>query len=111
MTPVIILIRINHHCFRVRCHTRMVQGGNAQVAQVLFRWSEVPDDMASWEDSTALRQPSPLTPAWGQAGLQGRRNVSTAKDAEVEMPAQANGPRRSSRPWKQNKQVTGPEWV
>jgi hypothetical protein len=56
---------------------RLVSDGTNQVDQVLVRWSDWPIDMATWEDLTYLRQAFPRAPAWGQAGSQDRRNVST----------------------------------
>jgi hypothetical protein len=91
--------------------TRMVKRGSSQVAQVLVRWLELPYEMVSWEDSMALWQQFPHAPAWGQAGLQGGRNVSTAKDSNIQTLAPEDGPHHGSRPKKQNKRVSGPEWV
>jgi hypothetical protein len=36
--------------------------------QVLVQWSGLPASLATWEDTTALRQAFPRAPAWGQAG-------------------------------------------
>jgi len=86
---------------------RMVSKGVRSVQQALIKWSSWPDSMATWEDLEALRQRFPSAPAWGQAGsLQGGR-VTTAPE-KVSDPT---GPRRSSRPKRPNKRVSGREWI
>jgi hypothetical protein len=50
--------------------TRMVTRGTNQVAQVHVKWSELPDDLATWEDYTALKQAFPRAPTWGQTGFE-----------------------------------------
>jgi hypothetical protein len=57
---------------------RLRQQGPVAVSQVLVQWSGQPASMATWEDFDELKQRFPRSPAWGQAGLQGRGNVSTA---------------------------------
>jgi hypothetical protein len=46
------------------------------ISQVLVRWSFLPEELSTWEDEQALRQQFPRAPAWGQAGSQGRRDVT-----------------------------------
>jgi hypothetical protein len=56
--------------------SQMVDRGSSQVMQVLVQWSEMPEDLATWDDQDALKQLLPEAPAWGQAGLKGGGNVS-----------------------------------
>jgi hypothetical protein len=69
---------------------------------VLIRWSELPDDLVTWEDVESLKQKFPFALASGQAVLQEGRNASAAD---------AMGPRRSKRVMKMNVRVSGPEWA
>jgi hypothetical protein len=51
---------------------------------VLIRWSELPNELASWEDYEALKQKFPSVYAWGQAVFEGEGNVRVvALDAVV----------------------------
>ena len=59
---------------------RLRQQGPVSVAQVLVQWSGQPESLATWEDADELRQRFPRSPAWGQAGAQGRGNVSDATE-------------------------------
>jgi hypothetical protein len=102
--------------------TRGVTKGNRLVQQVLVTWSDLPDELATWEDHDALCQCYPFAPAWGQAGFQGAGNVNS-KELEEGYPVQEmasnkdsdnatddgaqNRPRRVRRP---NPFVSGPEW-
>jgi hypothetical protein len=55
--------------------------GTTQVTQVRAKWSELPAELATWEDYKALKQTFPHALAWGQAGSQEPGNVSTGSDA------------------------------
>jgi hypothetical protein len=92
----------------------MIRCGNTQVAQVQVKWSELPDELATWEDYTTLKQTFPQAPAWGQAGFQEPGSVSTASgdNGSVAMEQQQDTqiPRRSVRPRKGNVRITCPEW-
>ena len=89
--------------------------------QILVQWSSWP------EDEKALKLMFPAAPAWGQAGSQGVRNVTTPlpscseadnpeknmkraqgenKDARSRSPEAR--PRREAKP---NRRYHGPEWV
>jgi hypothetical protein len=50
---------------------RLVERGVSTVLQVLVKWSDSPDSMATWEDFEALHQKFPSTPALGQAAAYG----------------------------------------
>jgi hypothetical protein len=39
-------------------------------------------ELANWEDADALREQFPATPAWGQAGSEGRGNVNIPHPSE-----------------------------
>jgi hypothetical protein len=92
--------------------TRLVTQGTNEVAQVRVRWSELPEDLATWEDYTALKQAFLQAPAWGQAGFQEPENVRTndQEDSIEQRSANMEGPRRSSRPKKPSVRISGPEW-
>jgi hypothetical protein len=34
----------------------MVRHGDTEVAQVLVKWSHMPEELATWEDTEALKQ-------------------------------------------------------
>jgi hypothetical protein len=50
---------------------RLVERGVSTVLQVLVKWSDSPDSMATWEDFEALHQKFPSTPALGQTAAYG----------------------------------------
>jgi hypothetical protein len=102
---------------------------NAQVIdQVLVQWSSWPEHLTTWEDELPLRTAFPSAPAWGQAGFQGRRNVTAAasedtadpnavgvraggkqnQDAEAQIPVKDSRPKRTRKP---NTAYDGPDWV
>jgi hypothetical protein len=54
----------------------MVTRGTNQVAQVRVSWTELLEDLATWEDYTALKQAYPRAPAWVQVGFQELGSVS-----------------------------------
>ena len=76
---------------------RFINKGISPVQQVLVKWSDWPEDLATWEGLLDHQQRFPNAPAWGQASSQDGGDVSTT----------ATGPR--ARP--NNKRVLGPEWV
>jgi hypothetical protein len=43
----------------------MVTHGATQVPHVLVKWSEMPNDLAAWEDQDVLKQLFSVAPAWG----------------------------------------------
>jgi hypothetical protein len=92
--------------------TQMVTRGTSQVAQVRVRWSELPEDLATWEDYTAMKQAFPQAPAWGQAGFQELGNVRTVDqgDSNEQNSTKGGSPRRSTRPKKPNVRISDPEW-
>ena len=47
---------------------RTIKRGAASVDQVHVRWSESPEELATWEDYEHLKQQFPGASAWGQAG-------------------------------------------
>ncbi|KAK1607032.1 hypothetical protein QYE76_030705 [Lolium multiflorum] len=46
---------------------RMVKKGNSAITQVLIKWSQIPEDAATWEDWDVLATRFPAVLAWGQA--------------------------------------------
>jgi hypothetical protein len=85
---------------------RMVTKGVKPVQQVLIQWSGWPLEMATWEDAIALQQLYPFAPAWGQAGVHRRGNVSSKPNQVAAEEEERQGPR----PRKANTRVSGPEW-
>jgi hypothetical protein len=90
--------------------------------QVLIKWSDSPESLATWEDLEALRQRFPLAPAWGQAGHAGEGPVSnpdmagTMLEPEVHETKEKQGHglvegKRVGRVRKPNQRYGGPEWV
>ncbi|WVZ88094.1 hypothetical protein U9M48_034647 [Paspalum notatum var. saurae] len=82
---------------------RKISSTDKLLEQVLVKWSNWPALMAMWEDRIQLQQAFPRAPAWGQAGSQDPRNVSTPA------PPNVRGP--STRQKKPNSRVTGEEWI
>ncbi|KAJ1260737.1 hypothetical protein BS78_10G255400 [Paspalum vaginatum] len=88
---------------------RFITRGDNTVKQGLIRWSDMPDDLATWEDLESLQQRFPRAPAWRQAGSQGRGNVTAPTSATRPVTQEAREmPRRRTRP---NSKVIGPEWT
>jgi hypothetical protein len=82
---------------------RKVATDNGEVTQVLVKWSEWPEELATWEMEDHLKRRFPKAPAWGQASFQGGRNV-TGLDTNLKL----EKPRRERRP---NRKWAGPEWA
>ncbi|WVZ91209.1 hypothetical protein U9M48_037412 [Paspalum notatum var. saurae] len=68
---------------------RVITRGDDVITQGLVRWSDMPDDLATWEDLEPLQQRFPHAPAWSQAGFQGRRNVTGSVSATSPMTSKA----------------------
>ena len=62
----------------VRVLQRRWTEGTQPTEQVLVEWSHMPVSLATWESLEQLRQQFPRAPAWGQAAVQERGNVSNA---------------------------------
>jgi hypothetical protein len=56
---------------------RMIQRNRTMIAQVEVVWSGMDAELATWEDVEALYNRFPRAPAWGQAVIEERGNVST----------------------------------
>jgi hypothetical protein len=54
---------------------RMIQHGGLAVAQVKVTWSDLDPALATWEDTTALKERFPCASAWGQVAPR-RRGMS-----------------------------------
>ena len=91
----------------------MVRRGNDSVVQVLIRWNDSTEDMATWEDKETLKQLFPRAPAWGQAVSKGGGVVSDqvppgepeTREAAVQVLARPR--RKPQRPAR----LAGPEWA
>lgn len=65
---------------------RLRRKGASTVSQVRVHWSGMAEELATWEDTEALRQHFPADPAWGQAATQGEGIVSDSPDGPREEP-------------------------
>jgi hypothetical protein len=86
---------------------KFITKGIEQSRQVLVKWTGWPLELSTWENETALKQMYPSVPAWGQAASQGRGNVTTASEEQL----QAQDPVTEKRPRKANPRMIGPEWT
>jgi len=82
------------------------------------QWSNLPTELATWEDQDNLRQCYPFAPAWGQAGFQGGENVNNeSMDSPTVSRGVPNGEPeaapvvRTRRVCRANVRQQGPEWV
>jgi hypothetical protein len=62
--------------------TRLLEHGGEFLTQLKVTWSSMVKELANWEDADALREQFPATPAWGQAGSEGRGNVNIPHPSE-----------------------------
>jgi hypothetical protein len=53
-----------------------VSTSNSSASRVCVRWSNALPELTTWEDADDLCRRFPYAPAWGQAVLQGRENVT-----------------------------------
>ena len=70
---------------------RLVTTNNKLSSQILVAWSSWPLSMAMWEDEVDLKTQFPAAPAWGQAGPQGGRDVTTVTRLLVPMEDDVQG--------------------
>jgi hypothetical protein len=84
--------------------SKLVSRGDRSVQQLLIKWSDWPEDLATWEDMEGIKQCFPDAPAWGQAGFQDPGSVNI-------QPSSSRGPRTSTRPKLPNKRLIGSEWI
>jgi hypothetical protein len=88
--------------------TRVVHRGDADIAQVLVKWSNMEEGLATWENREALHQQFLGTPAWGQAGLQDPGGVSTSPALGGKHYIQVPREKRTRRP---NPKFSGAQWA
>jgi hypothetical protein len=101
---------------------RLRQHHDTMIPQVLVRWSYLPEDLCTWENELPLRQQFPHAPAWGQAGSEGRGDVTVAT-TDRRMPVteasegrakdgnQLMGSERPPRKRRPNTRLAGSEWA
>ena len=70
--------------------SRLQQRGTHSVKQLLIKWSDLDDELATWEDADAIMQRFPGAPAWGHAGTQGG---GMSADLTLGIHRQRQGPR------------------
>lgn len=59
--------------------SRVVQKGASMISQIQVWWSACSPSLLTWEEAEDLHRRFPKSPAWGQAGFQGRGNVRATK--------------------------------
>jgi hypothetical protein len=70
---------------------KMVRSQGEMKLRTLIQWSDLPANLATWEDPEKLQEKFPSTPPWGQGGSQGGGNVTTDRRALVKEPALTGG--------------------
>jgi len=73
------------------------------------QWSGQPEALATWEDYDDLKRRFPQAPVWGQAGSQGRENVSIDTDADVWDPSAVV--QREKRARQESTRYSSKDWV
>jgi hypothetical protein len=82
--------------------------GLKMVSQVLVKWSDLDESLATWENVDRLRQMFPQASALEQAGCYHEGNFSNqGKPKSLE----ATGPRRSTQAAQPNSKYVGTEWA
>ena len=72
---------------------RVRQQGIHSIPQALILWSGASEEMATWEDLEPLQQQFTMAPAWGQAGFEGRGNITVpATPDDAQQPATVEEP-------------------
>lgn len=56
---------------------QMITRGGEIISQVKVHWSNMAEELATWEDAEDLRARFPAAPAWEQVSSQAWRNIST----------------------------------
>ncbi|WVZ96943.1 hypothetical protein U9M48_042522 [Paspalum notatum var. saurae] len=90
---------------------RTVTRGRDSVPQVLVQWSQMPESLATWEDTQALKQQFPRAAVWGHPASQDGGNVSELAGPSATEEVIASGPGRARRNRSNNRNVFGPEWL
>ncbi|XBH78185.1 hypothetical protein VPH35_104520 [Triticum aestivum] len=92
---------------------RVVRKGNDSAVQVLIRWSDSTDELATWEDKDTLKQLFPRASAWGQAVSKGGGVVSDQEHIEehVTRETEVQITTRPRRKPQQPARLARPEWA
>jgi hypothetical protein len=69
------------------------------------------ENLASWEDATALRKQFPSAPAWGQVGHEEVADVSSSGITKED--DRSTGKEKAPTVWRRqsNRRIVGPEWA
>jgi hypothetical protein len=63
---------------------RLVKKGNAAIPQVRFKWCQLPETSATWEDWHVIKERFPSSVAWGQAtSAEGGSVAPASQDKEA----------------------------
>jgi hypothetical protein len=79
--------------------SRLTKKGSKVISQVLVKWSEWPESLATWEDEEAIKQAFSYALAWGQAVSEGGKGCKQGPEDSV------TGERRPGRSRSQEKQA------
>jgi hypothetical protein len=55
---------------------------------MLIKWTQLPQEMATWEDHNVLKQRYPEAPIWRSVGSQGDDSVTTGANSVIAQAAQ-----------------------
>jgi hypothetical protein len=97
-------MQIPERVLQSRVHHR----GHRDVKQLLIKWTNLDEELATWEDAEAITQRFPGAPAWGHAASQGGKDVSIPHPGDV---AAAPRARKGSRKRTKSVKLSGPEWA
>jgi hypothetical protein len=61
--------------------SQLVKKGNTEVVQVLIKWSNMSQELATCEDREDLHQQFPTAHTWGQAAAQDHGSVTASADS------------------------------
>jgi hypothetical protein len=100
---------------------RMVSRGGELITKMKVLWSNMDEELTTWEDAEALRVKFQGAPAWGQTSFQGRGNVSNSKE-EAAMGSQSVASKESTteepdekttqaRVRRPSVKYSGPQWI
>jgi hypothetical protein len=67
---------------------RLSKKGNLAITQLLIRWTQLPQEMATWEGHNVVKQRYPEAPIWRLAGSQWEGSVMIGGNSVTAQAAQ-----------------------
>jgi hypothetical protein len=61
--------------------SQLSKKGNSIITQLLIKWTQLPQEMATWEDHNVLKQRYSEAPIWRPTDSQGEDNVMTGANS------------------------------